>query len=277
MMEGNAAVGQEEAGAGPGSPPGAWRWQIFAVGNLIQIASVVYEVIVLDVCMTQADPDARYSPTDQEVEEQAKGITTVIRMALILGLGYDLLSTLILSKVYGSPMDAKHSYKIPPEDQVGCCTIVLIRHATPFVWGTVCVLMGAASMALGTDGQAVGDMITCDLTRNKTNLKIAVYFSGLALVLLGGFLLVVMAVLLPCVGYCCKPATTCFSRISTIFPLVDLTWQGFGILWGYSAGSFGVVAVSVLAGLEILAFFFTFVGSFVLLSAKVGLDNISIG
>lgn len=262
-------------------PTGAlheWRWYIFVVGNLMQIASVVYEIVVLDVCFTQADPDntTEFSPTDEEVEEQAEGVEWGIRIALILALGYDLLSALILSKVYGSPLDAKHSYKIPPEHQVGCCTILLIRHATPLVWGVVCMLMGALSMALGTDGN-IGDMITCDLSRNTSSLKNAVYFGGLALGLVGAFLVVVMAVILPCFGYCCKPATTCFSRMSRIFPLVDLTWQGFGLLWGYSAGSLGVVAVSILASLEVLAFFLTFFGSFVLLSAKVGLDNVNLG
>lgn len=268
MMERRAPVEEER----PAGPLAAWQWPIFAIGNMIQTASVVYELVVLDVCLTQARPDSMFAPTDEELEEQEQGILLVIRTALVLGLGYDLLSTLILSKVFESPLDAKHAYKIPPEQELGCCTRVIIRHITPLVWGVVCILVGVASVMLG-EGREGGSRVTCDLSRSD-DVKIALSVSGVALALVGGVLITVMAILLPCLGYCCEPATTCFNRMSRTFPEIDLTWQGFSIVWAYSSGSIGAVTASILAGLEVLASVLTIFGSSVLLATKVGLDNI---
>lgn len=267
-MERAAAGDPEPVGMGSADDSLAARRRrigIFLLGTLFQIGSVIYEVVVADFCFT--DEENVVGQTD-DPEGQGRGVLFTFRFTLVLGLAYDLLSSFILSKTFRSPLDAKHAYKVPREHEGGCCTTFLIRHATPFVWGVVFILLGAVSAATATP--------TCDLSRSE-NVKVAMSMSGIFMMLIGGFLCSVLGVLLPLFGLCCEPTLACFYKILRTFPLIDLIWQGQGLLLSYSIGSLGVVGVSVLAGLEVLAVFLTSVGSFVLPGTKVGLDAADLG
>eukprot|EP00903_Cladosiphon_okamuranus_P012840 g11998.t1 len=109
---------------------------MFMVGNLITVASVVYELAELDVCfdekisMTEDDDDN----TPQENAEATHRSTLIM---LVVGLFVDVFSAVLLSAIYRSPLDIKSAHLIPAGDVRNARVTAIVEFLAPFSWGTV--------------------------------------------------------------------------------------------------------------------------------------------
>lgn len=224
------------------------KWAQFIAGHAFSLFTLAYEIATFGVCFED----------DEDNEKTAKEVGTRMQQAWLFGVMGDLLSVIVLSTVYGSPVDANSAHKIPPEDtNRSCCSTCTIRFVAPVAWGLASAYVGFASFQFG-------DHPACD-TNGGDWLDAYLKASGGLLVLFGfGFLVIFVGLLLPILAYCCKPARTCTSKVLATFPFIDLFWQIQSVIWTYRSGSIGLAEACTLGFLTGSGHYLAEIGSFVI-------------
>lgn len=212
------------------------KWALFLFGNLVTIGSVIYELESLNLCFVEGET-YRNSFGSEQVGH-SRDVENFVVGALWLGVVYEMLSALVLSTIYSSPLDAKSAHKVPPNDNRGHCARLFLRFLTPCIWGVLLILIGYASIRFAT-------FRSCD-TNGGTWLIDYLLVSGNGMLLLGFiFLIFFMAIFLPIFACCCECVRNLSNKLLKTFPYIELFWQLQNVVFGYRSGAFNVyVAVA---------------------------------
>lgn len=228
------------------------KWALFLLGNLLTIGSVIYELKSLNLCFVEGET---YRNSFGFAEAgHARDVERFVVAALWLGVVYEMLSALVLSTIYKSPLDAKSAHKVPPNDNRGHCARLFLRFLTPCTWGVLLILVGLASYRFAT-------FRSCD-TNGGAWLTDYLFVSGMGMVMFGSiFLIFFMAIFLPIFACCCSCVRTLCNKLLKTFPYIELFWQLQNVIFGYRSGAFNVYVAVALGIVEVIGAVFSERGS----------------
>lgn len=251
-------------------------WTCFIVGNTLVIVVLVLEILTLRVCFDGFEEFDHYDDDriqnraeldDEdayEVDEAESIVFYMVSAALIAGLSLQVISSVVLSSTYGSPLDAKSARKIPADDTRYYVAGFVARFLAPFTWGLMCVCMGAASYMYNSYSSCGGNYVS-----ERTRYAFLVVF-GLLMACCGGVLVIISLLVAccscgvepACVGCCCLFGRRFMhKKVLSAAPIFDLWWQLSGIMWSYRTGSFGLHVTIALLAANIVGEFMCELGS----------------
>lgn len=215
---------------------------MFAVEKLASIVCIVFEMATLGVCFD--DYVSMYQETSMESTEiaelmdvKAKATYYVVLSVLTFGLVVEIVSALVLSSVYRSPLDIKCVHKIPPDDLRSCGGTMIIFFLAPFSWAVIYLIGGLASALYGLFASCGGN--------GGQGLDIYLGWSGLIMMIVGFGLLITSVVTFcfsfgspsRCTDHCCATARRGVSRrILSKGALFEIFWILQGVVWSYRTG-----------------------------------------
>lgn len=243
-------------------------WTLFLLGNGLVLGVLVIEIMTLSVCFEDFDGFENYNDDDRIQNranmdsedaydlDEAEGIVyNMVMVALVAGLSLEVVSAIILSCTYKTPLDAKSAYKIPANDRRSCLAGFVARFLAPITWGLICVCMGAASYMYNSYSPCDGEHIS-----ERTRYAFLIAF-GLLMAISGGMLVVISMLLAcfacgiepTCMGCCCSFGRRFMHKrvLATAF-FFDLWWQLSGVMWVYRTGQFGLNATIGLLVVNVL-------------------------
>lgn len=245
------------------------RWMMFFVGILLSAGAVGLEIGQLDVCFDEQFGHVDFDiPTEYfkwvEHQEYSTAFTkNIVIAALAFGLAVEVLSGIVLSRVYRSPLDIKSVHKIPPGDLRSMLGNTFLFFLAPFSWAIIYILGGVASIFFAGSPPCNG--------HEEWVLEQYLNISGVAMVAIGILFFVISVLIIPfscgsparCTDGCCAMVRRWIHQyILPLGLLFEIIWQVQGVVWSYRTGVFGFqLAIVVGAGSvlgELLAFWFSF-------------------
>ena len=225
---------------------------MFLVGNLIFVATIVFEIAELKAYVAENTSD-----NDDTPQENYFNTPYYLMGVWIFGLLVDVFSAIVLSAIYGSPLDIKSVHKIPPGDMRHCGGTATINFLSPFWWFLVYFLGGLESL-IQSDYSPRGGGV------GGTGLVVYLYVSGLLMyfVSIVMLLLSIIMLLVACCsslevhragasarGCCTRARDSLHKRVISTNPMFDLGWQLQGVILSYRVGLFNLTT-AVLVGLS---------------------------
>lgn len=220
-----------------------WRmWILFAFEKLASTTCIAFEISTLSVCfdeyVSSADDTSLESTEVAELLAYEANRTYIIVMfVLIFGLVVELVSAIVLSRIYRSPLDIKSVHKIPSDDLRNCGGNMMVFFLAPFSWAVIYLIGGIASVLYGLHASCGG--------KGGQGLSVYLSVSGVFMELLGlGFLVTSLVTLCfsfgspsKCTDGCCAQARRGVSRrILSKGALVEIFWILQGVVWSYRTG-----------------------------------------
>lgn len=242
---------------------------MFVVGNMLSAGAVCFEIYELvDVCFDekfgQVDFHIRIESFEWEEHQEYPTASTkyIVITALAFGLAVEVLSGIVLSRVYKSPLDIKSVHRIPPNDLRGMLANTFRFILPPFSWAVIYILGGIASIFFAESPPCDG--------HEEWVLERYLNISGIAMMVIGIVLFVISVLIIPfscgsparCADRGCAKARRIVQYILRLGLLFEIVWQVQGVVWSYRTGAFGFqLAISVgacsVVG-ELLAFWSSF-------------------
>ena len=233
-----------------------WRmWILFAVEKLASTTCIAFEIYTLDVCFDENIWDDQTSLETTEVAElldyEAKRTYYIVLFTLIFGLVVEIVSAVVLSCIYGSPLDIKSVHRIPPNDLRNCGGNLMVFFLAPFSWAVIYLIGGIASVLYGIHASCSG--------HGGQGLDVYLAVSGFFMLIVGFGLLVTSVFILffafgspsRCTDGCCATARRVISkRILSKGAWFEIFWILQGVVWSYRTGDptttiLGVMIVSL--------------------------------
>ena len=245
--QGNAVVaktGQNGNGTGVVQPERRCRmWFFFFVEKMASANCIAFEIYSLDVCFDQRvidfyDDDSLGSTEVEElIDYEASRTYNIVRFTLVFGLVVEIISAVVLSRAYRTPLDVKSVRKIPVTDLRTCGGNMMIFFLAPFSWAVIYLFGGFASISYGIHASCDGN--------GGLGLDVYLSVSGVLMVLFGVVLLLA-SVLTLCVSFgspsrctdgCCHAIRRQVSdTILSKGALFEIFWILQGVVWSYRTG-----------------------------------------
>ena len=266
-VRGNATGG--EAGPSDGwvgvvDPELRWKvWIVFAVEKLASITCIAVEIATLGVCFDDyvsgvGEPSLESTEVAELMDYEANQTYDIVRFVLIFGLVVEVVSAVVLSRIYRSPLDIKSVHKIPPDDLRSCGGNMMVFFLAPFSWAVIYLIGGIASVMYGIHASCGGN--------GGEGLDVYLAVSGFLMELVGFGLLVTSLVTLcfsfgspsRCTDGCCATARRGVSkRILSKGAVFELFWILQGVVWSYRTGDPTMMILTVMIVSLALAVVFT--------------------
>lgn len=235
-----------------------WKtWIMFAFEKVASANCVAFEVSTLDVCFDEyvtgiTETSLESTEVAELMDYEASLTYNIVRFTLLFGLLAEILSAVVLSRMFRSPLDFKSVHKIPPDDLQNCEENVLVLFLAPFSWAVIYLIGGMASVSYGIHASCGGE--------GGQALDVYLIVSGVFMEFVGFVLLGTSLVALcfsfgspsRCTDGCC--ATTrrgISSKILSKGVVFELCWILQGLVWSYRTGEptptiLGVMIVSLV-------------------------------
>lgn len=232
------------------------KWIMFAFEKVASANCIAFEVSTLDVCFdeyVEGITDTSLESTEvQEVMDYEASITyDLVRFTLIFGILVEVISAVVLSRVFRSPLDFKTVHKIPPDDLQSCQENILVFFLAPFTWAVIYLIGGVSSVSYGIHASCGGE--------GGQALDVYLIVSGVFMGLVGFGLFGTSVVALGfsfgspsrCTNGCCAEARRGVStKVLSKGAFFELCWIIQGLLWSYRTGEptstiLGVMIVSL--------------------------------
>lgn len=232
--------------------------------------SVISEVASLEVCFQSYagyDDDYDWDDTSgssgyyQSDEEVTEFFTT---FSLVFGLWVDVISAVVLSAIYRTPLDIKSVHKIPVVDRRNRGANFIIYFLAPFAWSML-------SLASGVISIEYGDFVPCGSDNDGDNVEIYLLLSGLLLVFVGAvlfflsgfmFFLACDAPVTAMEGCCRYVREKSRSIVLSKGPFLDGWWQVQGAIWSFRTGAFSTEVTILVAVVSVVGQILAAKGSF---------------
>lgn len=220
---------------------------MFFVGNVLSAVVVFSEISGLVVCSDDNLGDDDYIPENTGVI-----VYVVFWFTLAFGLFVDVVSAVVLSMVYKSPLDMKSVHKIPVGDMRGCGGVAIVHFLTPFSWGVIYFCGGLISIMYGKNAPCEGNGGGC--------LETYLFISGALMALFGLVMLVLSPIMLlfACTSSFESCSKGCCARVRDIMHkgllskgrFFNCGWQLQGVVLMYRSGVFSFPLGIVLGVVE---------------------------
>ena len=220
------------------------KWELFVGGNLISAAVIVSEISQVKGCFDEPREemsdatDGRAGNTAESEIGTGESIRVMVIALLVFGLVTELISAVVLSSQYRSPLDIKSMRKVPPDTIRSCGgASVVVNFLAPFSWGVIYTCGSYVTIQVDTFASCGG--------HEGSGLVMYLVVSGLFIFLVGLSLLALAVFMLifscgspaRCTDNCCAAVRRAYSRrILSIAALLDVFWQVQGSVWLYRTG-----------------------------------------